>query len=301
MSVRSVVPTIAGGQFLRRRGVREIALIGVLYLFYCVTRTFAEDDLGPAQDRAGDLLHLEKVLHLDWEHAINNWFVAHPAIAVPACYWYAAAHYVVTLTVLVWLFRKGAAHYSPARWALVVSCLIALACYLLLPTAPPRLTGGGYVDLLEPPLRRGLVGRRRLGSQGDGPAHQPARGVPEPARRLGAVGGARRTPQHPQLLVARPGLDARRHHRDRRHRHRKPLDPRRRCRLGRGDHRDVAGRPVVPRRARPGGGAVGVPRTHRRREDYAPPSRASGSRWPGPSASNPRAAGRATTTTADAA
>ena len=78
MSVRSVVPTIAGGQFLRRRGVREIALIGALYLFYCVTRTFAEDDLGPAQDRAGDLLHLERVLHLDWEHSINNWFVAHP-------------------------------------------------------------------------------------------------------------------------------------------------------------------------------------------------------------------------------
>ena len=68
---------------------------------------------------------------------------------MPACYWYAAAHYVVTLTVLVWLFRKGAAHYSPARWALVVSCLIALACYLLLPTAPPRLLSGGYVDLLS--------------------------------------------------------------------------------------------------------------------------------------------------------
>ncbi len=149
MSVRSVVPTIAGGRFLRRRGVREIALIGALYLFYCVTRTFAEDDLGPAQDRARDLLHLEKVLHLDWEHSINNWFVAHPDIAIPACYWYAAAHYVVTLTVLVWLFRKGTAHYSPARWALVVSCLIALACYLLLPTAPPRLTGGGYIDVLD--------------------------------------------------------------------------------------------------------------------------------------------------------
>ena len=149
MSVRSVVPTIAGGQFLRRRGVREIALIGALYLFYCVTRTVAEDDLRPAQDRAGDLLHLERVLHLDWEHSINNWFVAHPDIAIPACYWYAAAHYVVTLTVLVWLFRKGAAHYSPARWALVVSCLIALACYLLLPTAPPRLFSGEYVDILS--------------------------------------------------------------------------------------------------------------------------------------------------------
>jgi hypothetical protein len=70
-------------------------------------------------------------------------------VAVAACYWYASAHYVVTLGVLVWLYRKGAAHYAPARWALVISCLIALACYLLLPTAPPRLYGGGYIDILS--------------------------------------------------------------------------------------------------------------------------------------------------------
>ncbi|MDX6360965.1 MAG: hypothetical protein QOH37_4019 [Nocardioidaceae bacterium] len=149
MSVRSSLPAIARGNLLGRRGVREIALIGGLYIFYCVTRTFAEDGLGTAQDRAGDLFHLERVLHLDWEHSINNWFVAHSWAAIPACYWYAAAHYLVTLTVLVWLFRKGSAHYSPARWALVVSCVIALACYLLLPTAPPRLTGGGYIDVLS--------------------------------------------------------------------------------------------------------------------------------------------------------
>jgi len=30
-----------------------------------------------------------------------------------------------------------------------VASLIALACYLLLPTAPPRLTGGGYLDVLS--------------------------------------------------------------------------------------------------------------------------------------------------------
>jgi len=149
VSVRSSVQTtIARGGFLGRRGVREIVLIGVLYVFYCITRTFAQDGLAPAQDRAGDLLTLERVLHLDWEHALNNWFVAHDWAGVGADYWYAAAHYVVTLWVLVWLYRKGAQHYAPARWALVVSCVLGLACYLLLPTAPPRLTGG-YIDVLS--------------------------------------------------------------------------------------------------------------------------------------------------------
>jgi hypothetical protein len=129
--------------------VREILLIATLYAVYTVTRTFADGDLGPAQDRAGDLHTLERVLHIDWEHAINNWFVAHSWAAIPASYWYAAAHYVVTLVVLVWLYRKGPAHYAPARWALAVSCMIGLACYLLLPTAPPRMMGEGYTDILS--------------------------------------------------------------------------------------------------------------------------------------------------------
>ncbi len=84
VSVRSALPAIARGNLLGRRGVREIALIGALYVMYCVTRTFADGDLGPAQDRAGDLFHLERVTHLDWEHAINNWFALHSVVAIPA-------------------------------------------------------------------------------------------------------------------------------------------------------------------------------------------------------------------------
>src|ERR1700710_1687110 len=148
MSVRGSETIARGRHLLGTRGVREIVLIGALYVFYCITRTFADGDLGPAQDRAGDLHTLERVLHLDWEHSINNFFVHHAWAAVPACYWYAAAHYVVTLFVLVWLFRKGPQHYTPARWALVVSCLLGLACYLLLPTAPPRMLSG-YTDVLS--------------------------------------------------------------------------------------------------------------------------------------------------------
>jgi hypothetical protein len=148
VSVRSTVQTVPWRKHLRSRGLREIVLTGALYLFYCVTRTFASGDLGAAQDRAGDLHTLERVLHLDWEHSVNNWFVANAWAAIPASYWYAAAHYVVTLFVLVWLFRKGPQHYNPARWALVVSCVLGLACYLLLPTAPPRMLSG-YTDVLS--------------------------------------------------------------------------------------------------------------------------------------------------------
>jgi len=49
--------------------------------------------------------------------------------------------------VLVWLYRRGADSYVPARRALLVGTIIALVAYLLLPTAPPRLFGG-YADVL---------------------------------------------------------------------------------------------------------------------------------------------------------
>ena len=62
-------------------------------------------------------------------------------------FWYATAHYVVTAVVLVWLYRRGADVYVPARRALLVGTIIALVAYLLLPTAPPRLFGG-YADVL---------------------------------------------------------------------------------------------------------------------------------------------------------
>ena len=70
-----------------------------------------------------------------------------PRLSLFGSVWYATAHYVVTAVVLVWLYRRGAHVYVPARRALVVATVIALVAYLLLPTAPPRLFGG-YADVL---------------------------------------------------------------------------------------------------------------------------------------------------------
>ena len=248
MSVRSVVPTIAGGQFLRRRGVREIALIGALYVFYCFTRTFAEDDLGPPRTAPATCSTSSECSISTGSTPSTTGSRHHSWAAVPASYWYAAAHYVVTLTVLVWLFRKGAAHYSPARWALVVSCLIALACYLLLPTAPPRLFSSGYVDILSLHSDVGWWGTDASAPKGMGQLTNELAAFPSlhAGWALWVALVVRRNTT--QLLAARPGLDARLHHRRGRDRHRQPLDPRRRRRLGRGDRGDVAGRPVVPRR-----------------------------------------------------
>lgn len=132
---------------IRRAGI-EIALIAALYVGYCVTRTFASTAFDPARGRALDLLTFEKSWRIDIESWLNDLFFAHDWIGVAASYWYATTHYLVTLGVLVWLYRRGAL-YVTARRALVLASLIGLVFYLLMPTAPPRLVQGGYHDILS--------------------------------------------------------------------------------------------------------------------------------------------------------
>jgi hypothetical protein len=131
-----------------RRAGFEIALIGILYVFYCVTRTFASTAFAPARGRALDLLTFEKSWRIDIESSLNDLFLKHDWIGVAASYWYATTHYLVTLAALIWLYRRGSL-YITARRALVLSSLIGLAFYLLMPTAPPRLVQGGYHDILS--------------------------------------------------------------------------------------------------------------------------------------------------------
>lgn len=129
-------------------GVRELILVGVLYVGYTSSRLLADNDEGPAIHRAKELLGIERAIELDWEHAANAFFVRHETIGLLSCYWYSTAHYIVTAVVLAWLYFKGPGAYLPARRALVVATLFALAFYLMLPTAPPRFIHG-YADVLS--------------------------------------------------------------------------------------------------------------------------------------------------------
>jgi hypothetical protein len=132
-----------------RRAGFEIALIGVLYIGYVLTRTFASTAFAPARGRALDILTFERSWRIDLEAWLNDVFFAHEWLAVASSYWYATTHYLVTLFVLIWLYRRRKAQYVTARRALVLASLIGLAFYLLMPTAPPRLVGDGYHDILS--------------------------------------------------------------------------------------------------------------------------------------------------------
>ena len=135
-------------RFHLRAGLRELVLLAALWVGYSASRLLADKDLGVARERAADILDVERLLHLDFEAGLNSALSSVPSIAVPMSFWYASLHYLVTPAVLVFIFWKHRSDYRRARNGLVIGSAIGLVAYVLIPTAPPRLMGGGYVDTL---------------------------------------------------------------------------------------------------------------------------------------------------------
>lgn len=129
------------------RVLRELALIGGLYLAYSMARLLASDDGAVALRHGRDVLALERWTWTDVEASWNTVLSGHQSLSVLAGYWYATMHYVVTAAVLVTLWRRSHHHYLHMRRVLVGATGIALVVYILYPTAPPRMMHG-YVDVL---------------------------------------------------------------------------------------------------------------------------------------------------------
>jgi len=114
---------------------------------YDLIRSLAAVRAAPAQRHGSEVLSIERFLHLDWELAGNRWLTDHPPIATAAVYWYQFAHIGVTLAVLVWCYTTKPDLYRPMRNALVITNLVGMTVFFLLPVMPPRLLPGtGYVD-----------------------------------------------------------------------------------------------------------------------------------------------------------
>ena len=130
------------------RAMFEVLLILAFWVVYSLARLLADTSMKPALARANELLHVEGIMGIQWEFALNQLFTDHRMLGLLGSYWYATLHYVVTGAVLIWLWRLGADRYGPARRALAIGTLFALLAYISLPTAPPRFIAG-YVDVLS--------------------------------------------------------------------------------------------------------------------------------------------------------
>ncbi|MER7946660.1 phosphatase PAP2 family protein [Streptomyces sp. NPDC096079] len=134
----------------RPRWWAELSLIAVVYAAYSGGRLLVKGDEASAVEHGLAILRLEEGLGIDAEHPLNRLFTDVPALGIPADFAYASLHYLVTPAVLVWLFRRRPAHYRAARTWLMLSTLLGLVGFTLLPTCPPRLLDAahGFTDTM---------------------------------------------------------------------------------------------------------------------------------------------------------
>ncbi|MFE0422477.1 phosphatase PAP2 family protein [Streptomyces sp. NPDC058953] len=125
----------------------EILLIAVSYWTYSLIRNAVPEQKAKALENADWILSAEKALGLDFEHAVNHAVNSVTWLIVTMNYYYATLHFIVTIGVLVWLYRWHPGRYAAGRLVLFATTAVALVGYYLYPLAPPRLMPGqGYID-----------------------------------------------------------------------------------------------------------------------------------------------------------
>ncbi|UGY91057.1 phosphatase PAP2 family protein [Streptomyces gobiensis] len=125
----------------------EIALIAVSYWIYSLVRNAVPEHEAAAMRHAHWIWDLERSLGLAFEQSVNHAANSVTWLIVTMNYYYATLHFIVTIAVLVWLYRRHAGRYAAARTALFSTTGFALIGFYFYPLAPPRLmTGGDFID-----------------------------------------------------------------------------------------------------------------------------------------------------------
>jgi hypothetical protein len=122
----------------------EILLIAVSYWTYSLIRNAVPEQRGEALRNADWIWKVEHQLGLAVEQSINHAANSVTWLIVGMNYYYATLHFVVTLGVLVWLYRAHPGRYAATRLVLFSTTGVALVGYYLYPLAPPRLMNGGH-------------------------------------------------------------------------------------------------------------------------------------------------------------
>ncbi|WP_327323196.1 phosphatase PAP2 family protein [Streptomyces sp. NBC_01210] len=125
----------------------EVLLIAVSYWTYSLVRNAVPEQKAQALRNADWIWDAEHSLGIAVEQTVNHAVNSVTWLIVSMNYYYATLHFIVTIGVLVWLYRWHPGRYAAARSALFATTGVALVGYYLYPLAPPRLMNGhDFID-----------------------------------------------------------------------------------------------------------------------------------------------------------
>lgn len=148
-SARGVVEACRKRRLHRPRLTIELIVLGICYAAYELTRIAVRSNHTIALANARSLYGLEQKLHIDPEMWMNTVVNIHPLVAKASGYYYATAHFAITLVVIGWLYARHPVDYRRMRTILIVSSLSALLMFWRFPVTPPRFAVHHMTDTLD--------------------------------------------------------------------------------------------------------------------------------------------------------
>jgi len=144
----------------------EVLLVAIFYSVYSAIRNDNEGSASTALRNALRLIDWQKALGINHERALQEWALGHEPLVIACNYFYGSLHFVVTVGVLVFLYRRFSDDYPFWRNVLAITTALALIGFVFWPLMPPRLlpSSFGFVDTLDLhptfwSFKRGLVNR----------------------------------------------------------------------------------------------------------------------------------------------
>lgn len=129
-----------------RSVVLELGFVAAALGCYLTVRWYTHGRTGAAIHHARDVLALERLLGVGWEHAVQDATLAVPGLGVLATQVYVWGYFPAVILVMVSLFVHDRGTYRRLRNALLVSGVAGLLVYAFYPCAPPWIGGSGFTD-----------------------------------------------------------------------------------------------------------------------------------------------------------
>lgn len=145
---------LPGGKRLRdgHRIYWWVELLAVLafYFVYSFVRNKANSDPSLAFSHARNLIHWQHLLGIYHERTLQEWALHFRPLVITMNYVYGSLHFVVTIGVGIYLFRRWPNDYPRWRNTLAITTALALVGFYTWPLMPPRLLPDsyGFVDTL---------------------------------------------------------------------------------------------------------------------------------------------------------